>query len=141
MTQGAGNPGDRARAHPEERFAPLAQVLDPDAATRESAGEATTGSAQGQRQKTLYRYGNSTLAFFLFEAGAKMREQRAMGTVFIQVPRGRLNVQAHDQRHDLPARRVLVMSPGVPHDVVAEEASQMLLAVCLQPATPPEPHR
>ena len=125
--------GDRTRAHPQERFAPSAQTFDLNAATQELKSE-PTAAAQGRRQKTLYRHGNSSLSLFLFEAGAGMKEHRAAGTVFIQVLKGRLTVQAQGERHDLSAGRVLVMAPEVPHDVYAEEASRMLLTVCLQPA-------
>jgi quercetin dioxygenase-like cupin family protein len=131
------NAGDRTRVHPDTRFAPSAQEFDLDAAaeelTREHRGAA---SAHGHRQKTLYRHGNSTLALFLFDARGGMREHRASGTVFIHVLQGRLTVNAEDQRHELPAGRVLVMAPGVVHDVRAEEPTRMLLTVCLQPAAP-----
>ena len=121
---------DRQRTHPDERFAPSAQAFDLESAARELSSESNTG-VHGHRQKTLYRFGNTTLALFLFDAGARMREHRAAGTVFIQVLQGRLTVQAENERHDLEAGRVLVMSPNVPHDVFAEEASQMLLTVSL----------
>ncbi len=127
--QSAGS--DRSRTHPEERFAPAAQVFDLEQAARELASEANT-NVHGHRQKTLYRHGTTTLALFRFEAGARMREHRAAGTVFIQVLKGRLTVQADDQRHDLTAGNVLVLSPNLPHDVYAEEASQMLLTVSLE---------
>ena len=130
------NAGDRTRIHPDTRFAPPAQEFDLDAAveelTREHGGAAST---HGHRQKTLYRHGNSTLALFLFDAGGGMREHRASGTVFVHVLQGRLTVNAQGERHDLPAGRVLVMAPGVVHDVRAEEPTRMLLTVCLQPPT------
>jgi quercetin dioxygenase-like cupin family protein len=123
---------DRTRAHPAERFAPPAQAFDLAAAAAELAAEATT-SARRDRQKTLYRHGQSSLALFLFEAGSELREHRTNGTVFIQVLRGRLTVGASDQRHDLRAGQVLVMSPGFPHDLYAVELTHMLLTVSLQP--------
>jgi quercetin dioxygenase-like cupin family protein len=125
-------PADRTRMHPDERFAASAQGFDLDAAAAELAGEATPPHA-GHRQKTLYRHGGSTLALFVFQRGAELREHRTAGTVFIQVLRGRLTVNAAGARHDLPAARVLVLSPGVPHDLHAEELTHMLLTVCLQP--------
>lgn len=136
MTQPTDNDNfaDRTRMHPTARFAPSAQAFKLDAAAAELAAESTT-TARGHRQKTLYRYGQSSLALFLFDAGSELREHRTNGTVFIQVLRGRLTVGADGQRHDLPAGRVLVMSPGVPHDLHAEEPTQMLLTVSLQPAT------
>jgi quercetin dioxygenase-like cupin family protein len=131
MTSSPGTPEDRTRPHPEQRFAPPAQAFDLEA-TAQAISREPSNLPQKQRQKTIYRYGNSTLALFLFEAGARMEEHRAQGTVFIHVLAGRLTVQALDQRHDLPAGQVLVMAPDVPHDLYAEQDSRMLLTVCLQ---------
>jgi quercetin dioxygenase-like cupin family protein len=122
---------ERSRTHPDERFAPPAQMFDLGAAARQLSSAANT-NVNGHRQKTLCRHGNTTLALFSFDAGARMREHRAAGTVFIQILQGRLTVQAENERHDLSAGHVLVMSPNVPHDVYAEEASQMLLTVSLE---------
>ena len=134
MTQPNDNaPADRTRTHPDERFAPPAQAFDLDAAVAELARETTTPHA-GHRQKTLYRHGGSTLALFVFQGGAELPEHRTNGTVFIQVLRGRLTVHAAGERHDLAAGRVLVLSPGVPHDLRAEVLTHMLLTVSLQPA-------
>ena len=140
MTQPTGHPGDRTRAHPEERFAPAAQAFDLETAARELQSEPSV-AAPGRRQKTLYRYGNASLALFLFEAGAGLKEHRAAGTVFIQVLSGRLTVQAQGERHVLPAGRVLVMAPDVPHDVQAEEESRMLLSVSLVTTPQQQPSR
>jgi quercetin dioxygenase-like cupin family protein len=123
---------NRPRPHPDDRFAAPAQAFDLDAIAAELSRE-TTAPHAGHRQKTLYRHGPSSLSLFVFEPGAALREHRTNGTVFIQVVRGRLTVQASGQRHDMPAGRVLVMSPGVPHDLHAEELTHMLLTVSLEP--------
>src|SRR5690348_12891255 len=130
MNQQSGG-SDRTRTHPEDRFAPTAQVFDLEAAARDLASTSNT-NVHGHRQKTLYRHGNTTLALFRFDAGARMREHRAAGTVFIQVLQGRLAVQAGNERHELAAGHVLVLSPNTLHDVYAEEPSQMLLTVSLK---------
>jgi quercetin dioxygenase-like cupin family protein len=136
MTQPNDTPGDRIRTHPDERFAAPAQAFDLNAAVEALACEATANK-QGHRQKTLYRHGQSSLALFLFEPGSELREHRTNGTVFIQILQGRLAVHVGDQRHDLAAGNVLVLSPGVPHALHAEQRTQMLLTVSLQPAMPP----
>ena len=132
MNENDRNAEDRPRRHPEERFAPPAQAFDLEQAAREIAQE-PTATTQRHRQKTLYRHVNTSLALFLFDAGAGLHEHRTSGTVFIQVLSGRLTVHAQGDRHDLCAGQMLVMSPGVPHDVHAEEATRMLLTVCLEP--------
>jgi quercetin dioxygenase-like cupin family protein len=134
VTQQNDNPKERTRQHPEERFASAAQSFDLEAAASELAREPTT-TMQGRRQKTLYRYGLTTLALFLFDANSEMREHRASGTVFIQVLQGRLTVSVQGVPHVLAAGQVLVMSPNVPHDVrTADEPARMLLTVCLEPS-------
>jgi quercetin dioxygenase-like cupin family protein len=133
VTQQNDNPRERTRPHPADRFASAAQSFDLEAAANELAREPTT-TTQGHRQKTLYRYGATTLALFLFEANSELREHRAAGTVFIQVLQGRLTVSAEGEPHVLSAGQVLVMSPGVPHDVrTADQPARMLLTVCLEP--------
>lgn len=132
MSQRNDNLSDRTRTHPEERFAPPAQAFDFAAAADEMAGEASA-TTQHHRQKTLYRYGQTSLSLFLFEAGSELREHRANGTVFIQVLDGRITVQAHGAQHELATGQVLVMSPDVPHDLRSEEAARVLLTVCLEP--------
>ena len=126
---------DRTRAHPAERFAPSSQVFDLDAAVAELSAE-PTASQRGHRQKTLYRHGTSSLSLFVFERGAELREHRTSGTVFIQVLRGRMVIGAGGERHEVPAGRVLVMSPGVPHDLRAEEPTHMLLTIAIQSPAP-----
>ena len=135
MTQPNDTPADRTRTHPNERFAAPAQAFDLNAAAEELSREATAPHA-GHRQKSLYRHGPASLSLFVFQPGAELREHRTNGTVFIQVLQGRLTVGAAGERHDLPAGRVLVLAPGVPHDLRAEELTRMLLTVSLQPATP-----
>jgi quercetin dioxygenase-like cupin family protein len=133
VTESNDNLRERTRQHPAMRFAPAAQDFDLEAAADALARESTT-TTQGHRQKTLYRYGGATLALFLFDPNSEMREHRANGTVFIQVLRGRLTVTAQGAPHPLSAGQVLVMSPGVPHDVrTADEPARMLLTVCLEP--------
>jgi quercetin dioxygenase-like cupin family protein len=122
---------DRVRPHPQERFAAPAQRFDLEAAAAQLAREATAAHG-GHRQKTLFRHGNTSLALFVFQPGGELREHRADGTVFIQVLRGRLIVTAADQRHDLAAGQVLVMAPGVPHALHADELAHMLLTVALE---------
>lgn len=131
MSEPNNIPADRTRTHPEERFAPSSQAFDLNAAANELVGEPSV-TTRGHRQKTLYRHGQSSLALFIFEPGSVLREHRTNGTVFIQILKGRLTVQADGQLHELSAGQVLVMSPEVPHDLQAHELTHMLLTVSLQ---------
>jgi quercetin dioxygenase-like cupin family protein len=121
----------RLREHPEQRFghAELPVNINEVAAKllAEPLGE------RRHRQETLYRHGPLTVALFLFEAGASMAPHRAEGVVTVHVLQGHLKMTAEARTHDLPAGSLLVLAPGVQHDVQAVEASRMLLTVCLDP--------
>jgi len=51
---------------------------------------------------------------------------------------GRIEVAAAGENHELAADQILVLQPGVRHDVRAIESSRMLLTVCLEPAASAE---
>lgn len=121
----------RLRPPPEERFKPPQHLIDLEQAVRELAAE--PAGPHGHRQKTLYRHGNTTLALFIFDAGSRMNEHRADGVVTIQAIHGHIIIKAEGQEHELTPGRLLVLSPGVKHDVSVREPSQMLLIVNREP--------
>jgi quercetin dioxygenase-like cupin family protein len=59
----------------------------------------------------------------------------AAGVVNMHVLRGRLKITVGDQVHELRARQMLILAAGLPHAVAAEEESEMLLTVHLNPTT------
>src|SRR5687767_11829796 len=124
--------GARNRAHPNVRFAPPQHQIDLRAVARELA--AAGPARRGQRQRALYSYGRLTVALFTFEPGAGLPDHVAAGVVTINVLDGRLRVKCGDVGHDLPAGKLLVLAPGVRHDVLAEAQSTMLLQVYLEDA-------
>jgi quercetin dioxygenase-like cupin family protein len=123
---------DRLRVHPDERFAAAQRKIDLAAATAELAAEGRPGS-KGHHQKTLYRHGQATIALFAFEAGGRMDEHVTAGTVSIHALDGRLRVNAGGEAHVLTAGQLVVLAPGVKHDLTAEEPTRMLLTVHLEP--------
>lgn len=120
----------RLRQHPEPRFAAPQHVFDLDQVAARLQQELRAGQA-GHRQETLYKHGRTTVSLFRFGHLTRLARHRANGIVTIQVLKGRLQINAEDQAHDLPAGRLLVLAPDVEHDVVAREESQMLLTVHL----------
>ena len=122
---------DRRRQHPSERFHPAQHAIDLGQAAAQLLAEAPSG-ARTQRQKTLYRHGPVTVALFLFDRGDHMPQHVAEGVVTVHVLQGRLKMSAEGQSHDLTAGQILVLAPGVQHDVRAEEPTRMLLTVCLE---------
>jgi quercetin dioxygenase-like cupin family protein len=126
----------RNREHPEARFAPPKHEVDLRALARELGEE--RASRGGHRQRALYRHGRLTVALFTFEAGAGLPDHVAAGVVTIHVLDGQLRVKAGGgggDDHHLTAGKLLVLAPGVRHDVLAEEPSTMLLQVYLEDAT------
>jgi len=123
--------GQRLRPHPEERFSTAQQLIDLRAAAADLAREGEAGPHR-HRQKTLIRFGGTTVAMFHFSKGASMREHQTRGTVSIHVLEGRMTVNAAERRHTMAAGRLLVLAPEVKHDLFAEEESHMLLTVHLE---------
>ena len=126
------DPSDRLRQHPDERFEPAVHQLDLSASAGALLAEPLPDN-RSHRQETLYRRGPVTVALFLFERGAGLPAHRAEGVVTVQVLSGRIRMSAEGKNHELCAGQMLVMAPGVQHDVQAEEASRMLLTVCMEP--------
>ena len=61
------------------------------------------------------------------KAGTRLREHRAAGWVSIQALRGHLRVHVSRREVDLPAGRVVVLEPGVEHDVESLDAESAFL--------------
>ena len=124
---------ERLRQHPTERFEPEQHPIDLGEIAAQLRAEPQPGW-RAQRQKTLYRKGPVTVALFLFDRGAGLPQHVAEGVVTIHVLEGRLRMSAEGQSHDMTAGQILVLAPGVEHDVFAEEPTRMLLTVCLDVA-------
>jgi quercetin dioxygenase-like cupin family protein len=78
---------------------------------------------------TIYHRAPVTLVLFDFEAGARLRDHQADAQVTILTLTGLLEVSTASQTQRLPEGSLLVLDPGVRHDVFAPEKSQMLLTV------------
>lgn len=122
---------ERLRQHPDERFSAPQHHVDLSAITAQLRAEPLP-SQRNHRQETLYRHGPVTIALFLFERGARLPQHVAEGVVTVHVLEGRLNMTAEGKSHDLSAGQLLVMAPGVRHDVHAVDSTRMLLTVCLE---------
>lgn len=128
---------ERLRQHPTPRFAAPQHAYELDQVTAKLRQELDAGQA-GHRQETLYKRGPTTVALFLFGHLTRLPPHRTKGVVTIHLLEGHLRITAEDQVHDLHAGHLLVLAPGVEHDVVAREASRMLLTVHLDaPAANP----
>lgn len=125
----ASNP-DRLRTPPRERFTGDTKRFDLERVYEKLAEEAH-GAVDGHRQITLFKRGATTVIAFLFEEGGYLPEHSADGVATLHVLEGRLHVETPDERHGLEDNGMLVLRPGVPHSVDAEEAAKMILTVHL----------
>jgi quercetin dioxygenase-like cupin family protein len=87
---------------------------------------------------TIYHRTPVTLVLFDFEAGARLTDHQADAQVTILALTGRLEVSTPAQTHQLPEGSLLILDPGVRHDVFAPERSQMLLTVTRTAESPPD---
>jgi len=131
VTHPQEDPGERLRTAPVDRFAGESRVVDLEAAlTRLRAEEHE--AKDGHRQITVFRRAPVAYVLFAFDEGGKMEQHAAHGLVAIQVLEGRMRVRADGGEHNLAAGHVLILNPGVLHDVLALEASAMLLTVHME---------
>ncbi len=124
-------PADDQRLRPSERFAGSQHVFDLAAVAESLRREADT-PRDGHRQITLFHEGGMTAVLFDFEAGGRLVRHEADGLVTIQTIAGMVDVSTPQTTHELPAGSLLVLEPGIVHDVVAGVPSQVLLIVHLR---------
>jgi quercetin dioxygenase-like cupin family protein len=125
------------RTPPRERFEGDEHLFDLAVESRRLRDE--SGEARdGHRQVTLFRGGGVSIVLFHFEAGGKLKDHAADGYVTVLVLSGEIRMVTGEGPHRMSSGSLLVLRPGVMHDVVAETASSMLLTVRLDPS---EDHR
>lgn len=123
-------PSDRLRPPPSERFAGPEHRIDLAAALEALRGEHHE-STDRHRQITVFHKGPLRIVLFAFEAGAGLPAHRAPGFVVIHTLRGRITVKTMHASHELATGQLVMLDPEVVHDVVAAEASDMLLTISL----------
>ena len=114
-----------------------AQALTGDALRFDLAAEAAalrTEAAWGRfdrNAKTLSKEGDLCVVLTALKPGARLAEHRADAHVVLQTVSGRLRLRLpeRDETAELPAGHVLVLEPGVAHQVEALEGSVFLLTV------------
>lgn len=124
---------EHVRQPPAQRFAEESVVFDLPSEIAALRAE-PAGGKHGHRQKTLYKHAGRTIALFLFDAGATLAEHSTAGMVSVEPIEGELALNVAGEERRLRPGNVLVMSPGVRHDVRAVSASVFLLQVSLAPA-------
>jgi quercetin dioxygenase-like cupin family protein len=120
----------RLRERPTVRFAGAEHVFD---LAQEAARLRTEAhpAKDGHRQVVLFREDPVSLVLFDFDAGGVLPNHLADGIVTIHVVSGRAEVTTSSERHVLEAGSVLVLRPGISHDLTAPVPSQVLVSVYL----------
>lgn len=127
----------RGRRPPRERFAGSEHAFDLRGVAAGLRDEHAPVRG-GHRQMTIYHRTPVTLVLFDFDAGAQLTDHQADAQVTILALAGQLEVSTPAKTHRLPEGSLLVLDPGVRHDVVALEQSQMLLTVTRIVERPPD---
>lgn len=120
----------RPRTPPRQRFAGSERLFDLNTAFAELPAESVL--RQGHMQKALYRLGPATTAIFAFEAGGGLDQYTVAGEAIIHVIRGRLQVRTDEGSYELTRDQMVLLDPGIPHDLHALEPTRLLLTVVLK---------
>jgi quercetin dioxygenase-like cupin family protein len=120
----------RLRQRPADRFAGLEHAFEL-ASMAERLRRERHPATDGHRQMTIFSDGPVSLVLFDFERDGRLLDHVADGLVTIHVVAGRIAVRTRERSHELPAGSLLVLAPGVAHDLHAHEPSQVLLTVHL----------
>lgn len=123
---------ERLRRAPVERFAGTEHVYDFAEIAAQLRAEPHPAT-DGHRQMTIAHHGPVALVLFDFEAGGHLEDHMADGLVTIQTVTGHIQVKTSKGDQELGAGTLLVLSPGVAHDLRASVQSQVLLTVHMQP--------
>ena len=121
----------RLRTPPRERFVGETQPFDLERIFDRLANEAYP-AIDGHHQITLFKSGTSTVMAFLFERDGYLPSHQADGVVTLQVFEGRLKVNTPDEHHAVGPGGLLILRPGVAHEVHAEEPAKMIMTVHLR---------
>ena len=121
------------RTPPRERFEGSEHLFDlalESQRLRDEPGEAR----DGHRQITLFRGGGVSIVLFDFEAGGHLKDHAADGYVTVQVLDGQIRMTTAEAHYQMPSGSLLVLRPGIGHDLEAEANSRVLLTVRLDPS-------
>jgi quercetin dioxygenase-like cupin family protein len=86
---------------------------------------------------TLINAAGFHLLLMALKAGGHIKEHRAEGDVSIETIEGHIRAHVQGQTVDLPTGGLLMLPPGVVHDVEAMEESAFLLTIATPPSTVP----
>lgn len=118
-------PPQRSRVHPRERFAGSEKLFKLDEEFAALPNESTMHG--GHMQKALYRHKTVTTAIFAFESGGTINAHETDCELTIHVLSGKLFVHTNQHEYTLAASEMLLLDPGVTHDIKAVEETRLLM--------------
>lgn len=123
---------ERLRPAPVERFAGNEHLYDLTALAGQLRAEPHPAIG-GHRQMTIVHHESLALVLFDFEADGCLVDHVADGLVVIQALSGQIRVSTPEGDHELASGDLLVLAPGVHHDLRASAPSRVLLTVNMEP--------
>lgn len=82
-----------------------------------------------RQAETIAREAGVSVVMMAMEGGDAIKEHSADGVVLVQLLRGHAVLTADNQPYDLRPGEVVMMQPGVRHDVRAEEQTVVVLTI------------
>lgn len=97
----------------------------------EAAADRLTAKLPGHRRQTenLAREGDTSVVMMAMEGGDAIQEHSAPGVVSVQLLRGHAVLAVGTESFELRAGNLVLLQPGVRHDVRAEEQSVVVLTI------------
>jgi len=120
----------KPRVPPRDRFAGSERVINLDQAFADLPAESIV--RQGHMQKTLHRSGPTTTAIFCFDTDGAIDQHLLQGEAILHVLEGLLRVTTDASTNELKPSDLMLLEPGVPHDLKALQPTKVILTVVLQ---------
>lgn len=103
-------------------------AFDLEAITRELRQEPAY-QREGQAARTLVRTADLRVVLVAIQAGKRISEHQANVTASVHAVEGHVRLQLPDRGAEVRAGQLLVLGPGLPHDVYAETDSAFVLTL------------
>ena len=97
--------------------------------------DATLLERHGRNARTLVKEGPLRVTLITVRAGGHIAPHRAEGPISVQVIHGDIAFRAEEREHRLTAGDLLVLKPGVTHEVRSDGGGTFLLTI-VQPGAP-----
>lgn len=114
----------RARIDPRERFAGHEKTFNLEKEFEALPNESRVHN--GHMQKALYRHGPVITAIFSLEKDGFLNEHKADGESILHVIDGQLFVKTAENEYTLNTNEMLLLDPGVVHDMKAVKPTRLL---------------